>query len=180
MKVIQDPVKTCDKVYALIQSLNSQIRKRLEDPKSAGRESKSHLKLTPLVHVNQKRRFPRVFLRPAAVPQRDVGADAAALVQAGEGLPHEERPLRHQQDPRHLRLRQVRLAAQRLAGPGGHAGAVPAVARAGRHRHTAGSRRRSVPRLEDEALDTHTLPQTVQRCAYSLRRSLGLTANGSH
>lgn len=36
MKVIQDPVKTCDKVYALIQSLNSQIRKRLEDPKSAG------------------------------------------------------------------------------------------------------------------------------------------------
>ncbi|XP_070687432.1 inositol hexakisphosphate and diphosphoinositol-pentakisphosphate kinase 2 isoform X1 [Pempheris klunzingeri] len=35
MKIIQDPVKTCDKVYALIQSLNSQIRKRLEDPKSA-------------------------------------------------------------------------------------------------------------------------------------------------
>ncbi|XP_068458539.1 inositol hexakisphosphate and diphosphoinositol-pentakisphosphate kinase 1 isoform X3 [Clinocottus analis] len=35
MKVIQDPVKTCDKVYALIQCLNSQIRKRLEDPKSA-------------------------------------------------------------------------------------------------------------------------------------------------
>ncbi|XP_034091803.1 inositol hexakisphosphate and diphosphoinositol-pentakisphosphate kinase 1 isoform X4 [Gymnodraco acuticeps] len=35
MKIIQNPVKTCDKVYALIQSLNSQIRKRLEDPKSA-------------------------------------------------------------------------------------------------------------------------------------------------
>ncbi|KAM7397092.1 hypothetical protein PAMP_020089 [Pampus punctatissimus] len=35
MKVIQNPVKTCDKVYALIQSLNSQIRKRLEDPKSS-------------------------------------------------------------------------------------------------------------------------------------------------
>ncbi|KAM8892590.1 inositol hexakisphosphate and diphosphoinositol-pentakisphosphate kinase 1 isoform 2-T2 [Spinachia spinachia] len=35
MKVIQDPVQTCDKVYALIQSLNSQIRKRLENPKSA-------------------------------------------------------------------------------------------------------------------------------------------------
>ncbi|XP_034541757.1 inositol hexakisphosphate and diphosphoinositol-pentakisphosphate kinase 2-like isoform X2 [Notolabrus celidotus] len=35
MKVIQNPVKTCDKVYTLIQSLNSQIRKRLEDPKSA-------------------------------------------------------------------------------------------------------------------------------------------------
>ncbi|XP_043981446.1 inositol hexakisphosphate and diphosphoinositol-pentakisphosphate kinase 2 isoform X6 [Gambusia affinis] len=35
MKVIENPVKTCDKVYALIQSLNSQIRKRLEDPKSA-------------------------------------------------------------------------------------------------------------------------------------------------
>lgn len=37
MKIIQNPVKTCDKVYALIQSLTSQIRKRLEDPKSAGK-----------------------------------------------------------------------------------------------------------------------------------------------
>nr|XP_054599071.1 inositol hexakisphosphate and diphosphoinositol-pentakisphosphate kinase 1 isoform X2 [Nothobranchius furzeri] len=35
MKVIENPVKTCDKVYALIQSLTSQIRKRLEDPKSS-------------------------------------------------------------------------------------------------------------------------------------------------
>ncbi|XP_013876733.1 inositol hexakisphosphate and diphosphoinositol-pentakisphosphate kinase 2 [Austrofundulus limnaeus] len=35
MKVIENPVKTCDKVYALIQSLTSQIRKKLEDPKSA-------------------------------------------------------------------------------------------------------------------------------------------------
>ncbi|XP_028971172.2 inositol hexakisphosphate and diphosphoinositol-pentakisphosphate kinase 2 isoform X5 [Esox lucius] len=35
MKIIGNPVRTCDKVYALIQSLNSQIRKRLEDPKSA-------------------------------------------------------------------------------------------------------------------------------------------------
>ncbi|XP_041853052.1 inositol hexakisphosphate and diphosphoinositol-pentakisphosphate kinase 1 isoform X1 [Melanotaenia boesemani] len=35
MKVIENPVKTCDKVYALIQNLTSQIRKRLEDPKSA-------------------------------------------------------------------------------------------------------------------------------------------------
>ncbi|XP_057692366.1 inositol hexakisphosphate and diphosphoinositol-pentakisphosphate kinase 2-like isoform X6 [Corythoichthys intestinalis] len=35
MKIIQNPVKTCDKVYALIQSLTSQIRKRLEDPKSS-------------------------------------------------------------------------------------------------------------------------------------------------
>ncbi|CAN9498828.1 unnamed protein product [Ophioblennius macclurei] len=35
MKVIENPVKTCDKVYALIQNLTSQIRRRLEDPKSA-------------------------------------------------------------------------------------------------------------------------------------------------
>uniref|UniRef100_A0A8B9K4J0 Inositol hexakisphosphate and diphosphoinositol-pentakisphosphate kinase n=1 Tax=Astyanax mexicanus TaxID=7994 RepID=A0A8B9K4J0_ASTMX len=35
MKIIGNPVKTCDQVYALIQSLNCQIRKRLEDPKSA-------------------------------------------------------------------------------------------------------------------------------------------------
>ena len=43
MKIIQNPVKTCDKVYALIQSLNSQIRKRLEDPKSAGSVNLLHL-----------------------------------------------------------------------------------------------------------------------------------------
>lgn len=36
MKAVQNPVKTCDKVYSLIQSLIGQIQKRLEDPKSAG------------------------------------------------------------------------------------------------------------------------------------------------
>ncbi|XP_053176017.1 inositol hexakisphosphate and diphosphoinositol-pentakisphosphate kinase 1 isoform X1 [Scomber japonicus] len=35
MNILQNPVKTCDKVYALIQNLNAQIRKRLEDPKSS-------------------------------------------------------------------------------------------------------------------------------------------------
>ncbi|XP_045063810.1 inositol hexakisphosphate and diphosphoinositol-pentakisphosphate kinase 2 isoform X2 [Coregonus clupeaformis] len=35
MKIIGNPVRTCDQVYALIQSLTSQIRRRLEDPKSA-------------------------------------------------------------------------------------------------------------------------------------------------
>ncbi|KAM9167743.1 inositol hexakisphosphate and diphosphoinositol-pentakisphosphate kinase 2 isoform 2-T2 [Mergus octosetaceus] len=35
MQVIKNPVKTCDKVYSLIQSLTSQIRQRMEDPKSA-------------------------------------------------------------------------------------------------------------------------------------------------
>ncbi|XP_043566069.1 inositol hexakisphosphate and diphosphoinositol-pentakisphosphate kinase 2 isoform X11 [Chiloscyllium plagiosum] len=35
MQLIKNPVKTCDKVYALIQSLTSQIRQRMEDPKSA-------------------------------------------------------------------------------------------------------------------------------------------------
>ncbi|XP_076877618.1 inositol hexakisphosphate and diphosphoinositol-pentakisphosphate kinase 1 isoform X8 [Brachyhypopomus gauderio] len=35
MKTIQNPVRTCDKVHALIQSLTRQIRSRLEDPKSA-------------------------------------------------------------------------------------------------------------------------------------------------
>ncbi|NWR78544.1 VIP2 kinase, partial [Centropus unirufus] len=35
MQFIKNPVKTCDKVYSLIQSLTSQIRQRMEDPKSA-------------------------------------------------------------------------------------------------------------------------------------------------
>uniref|UniRef100_A0A4W5RLW3 Inositol hexakisphosphate and diphosphoinositol-pentakisphosphate kinase n=1 Tax=Hucho hucho TaxID=62062 RepID=A0A4W5RLW3_9TELE len=34
MRIVENPVKTCDQVYTLIQSLTSQIRKRLEDPKS--------------------------------------------------------------------------------------------------------------------------------------------------
>ncbi|XP_063053661.1 inositol hexakisphosphate and diphosphoinositol-pentakisphosphate kinase 2 isoform X6 [Engraulis encrasicolus] len=35
MKIINNPVQTCDQVYALIQSLTCQIRRKLEDPKSA-------------------------------------------------------------------------------------------------------------------------------------------------
>ncbi|XP_058238371.1 inositol hexakisphosphate and diphosphoinositol-pentakisphosphate kinase 2 isoform X4 [Hemibagrus wyckioides] len=35
MKAVENPVKTCNKVYSLIQSLISQIEKKLEDPKSA-------------------------------------------------------------------------------------------------------------------------------------------------
>ncbi|XP_019722924.1 inositol hexakisphosphate and diphosphoinositol-pentakisphosphate kinase 2 isoform X2 [Hippocampus comes] len=35
MKIVQNPVATCDQVYTLIQSLTAQIRKRMEDPKSA-------------------------------------------------------------------------------------------------------------------------------------------------
>nr|XP_048298087.1 inositol hexakisphosphate and diphosphoinositol-pentakisphosphate kinase 2 isoform X8 [Myodes glareolus] len=35
MHLIKNPVKTCDKVYSLIQSLTSQIRHRMEDPKSS-------------------------------------------------------------------------------------------------------------------------------------------------
>ncbi|KAI1904127.1 hypothetical protein AGOR_G00002490 [Albula goreensis] len=35
MRTVENPVRTCDQVYTLIQSLTSQIRKRLEDPKSA-------------------------------------------------------------------------------------------------------------------------------------------------
>uniref|UniRef100_A0A8C1G7Z7 Inositol hexakisphosphate and diphosphoinositol-pentakisphosphate kinase n=1 Tax=Cyprinus carpio TaxID=7962 RepID=A0A8C1G7Z7_CYPCA len=35
MKAVENPVNMCDQVYTLVQSLTSQIRKRLEDPKSA-------------------------------------------------------------------------------------------------------------------------------------------------
>ncbi|KAF7659664.1 hypothetical protein LDENG_00294260 [Lucifuga dentata] len=34
MKMVQNPVATCDQVYALIQSLTSQIREKMDDPKS--------------------------------------------------------------------------------------------------------------------------------------------------
>ncbi|XP_026996820.2 inositol hexakisphosphate and diphosphoinositol-pentakisphosphate kinase 2 isoform X4 [Tachysurus fulvidraco] len=35
MQMIKNPVKTCDKVYSLIQNLTLQIRERMENPKSA-------------------------------------------------------------------------------------------------------------------------------------------------
>ncbi|KAM3940665.1 inositol hexakisphosphate and diphosphoinositol-pentakisphosphate kinase 2 isoform 2-T2 [Leptodactylus fuscus] len=35
MQIIKNPVKTCDKVYSVIQSLTSQIRQKMEDPKYA-------------------------------------------------------------------------------------------------------------------------------------------------
>lgn len=35
MQMLKNPVKTCDKVYSLIQNLTLQIRRRMEDPKSA-------------------------------------------------------------------------------------------------------------------------------------------------
>ncbi|XP_073402265.1 inositol hexakisphosphate and diphosphoinositol-pentakisphosphate kinase 2 isoform X3 [Dendrobates tinctorius] len=35
MQIIKNPVKTCDKVYSLIQSLTTQIRQKMEDPKYA-------------------------------------------------------------------------------------------------------------------------------------------------
>ncbi|TRY90408.1 hypothetical protein DNTS_025321, partial [Danionella cerebrum] len=35
MQMIKNPVKTCDKVYSLIQNLTLQIRQRMENPKSA-------------------------------------------------------------------------------------------------------------------------------------------------
>ncbi|KAM3874341.1 inositol hexakisphosphate and diphosphoinositol-pentakisphosphate kinase 2 [Diretmus argenteus] len=35
MEMIKNPVKTCDKVYSLIQNLTLQIRQRMEDPKSS-------------------------------------------------------------------------------------------------------------------------------------------------
>lgn len=36
MMFIQNPVEVCNQVFALIENLTSQIKKRLEDPKSAG------------------------------------------------------------------------------------------------------------------------------------------------
>lgn len=44
MRVIVNPVKTCDQVHTLIKSLTCQICKRLEDPKSAGWSSLSSYK----------------------------------------------------------------------------------------------------------------------------------------
>ncbi|CAJ0924179.1 unnamed protein product [Ranitomeya imitator] len=48
MESIKNPVKTCDLVFSLIENLTSQIRQRLEDPKSAAmdqaREGFSHEK----------------------------------------------------------------------------------------------------------------------------------------
>lgn len=36
MSVIQNPVKVCDQVFALIENLTHQIRERMQDPSSVG------------------------------------------------------------------------------------------------------------------------------------------------
>lgn len=65
MKIVENPVATCDQVYALIQSLTSQIRKRMEDPKSAG-EQKSSISFkiftfnTPHLNCNETVRWPKI------------------------------------------------------------------------------------------------------------------------
>lgn len=55
MKIVQNPVATCDQVYALIQSLTSQIRKRMEDPKSAGKKGPllfhSSGRIDPIINI---------------------------------------------------------------------------------------------------------------------------------
>lgn len=58
MHLIKNPVKTCDKVYSLIQSLTSQIRHRMEDPKSSGKyyffECKTESTVIFLVNIKNK------------------------------------------------------------------------------------------------------------------------------
>ena len=78
------------------------------------------------------------FPRHPVVPQRDAGADVAPLVQTGEGLQNEERTIQHQQDPGHLRLHQVRRAAQQLPQARPHDGDLPPLQGLGRHRHPTG------------------------------------------
>ena len=36
MAIIQNPVKVCDQVFALIENLTHQIQERMQDPKSVG------------------------------------------------------------------------------------------------------------------------------------------------
>ena len=77
--------------------------------------------------------------RSQAVQWWVLGAADTALGQAGEGLPAEERAVWDQQDPRHLRLHQVRPPAQ-PANPAVRTGsrALHVLQSAGRHHHTPG------------------------------------------
>lgn len=49
--MIKNPVKTCDKVYSLIQNLTLQIRQRMEDPKSAGTQPEQQGKISVLIQL---------------------------------------------------------------------------------------------------------------------------------
>ncbi|KAK3550269.1 hypothetical protein QTP86_021323 [Hemibagrus guttatus] len=51
MQMIKNPVKTCDKVYSLIQNLTLQIRQRMEDPKSAGTHPEQQGKISVLIQL---------------------------------------------------------------------------------------------------------------------------------
>ena len=129
--------------------------------------------------------------RPEAVPRRVVGAADPSLGQAGEGLPHEEQPLRHQQDPRHLRLHQVRPAAQPAhAAVRARRGALHVLQGSRRHRHPTGrspvhnQRTLQYERAEElfmcsKALADIVIPQVGRRCTTSARCSTSAPRSSS-
>ena len=94
--------------------------------------------------------------RRRAVPRRNVGADGAPLGQDREGLLHEEQKLRHLEDTGHLRLHQVRPAAQPAHAPvrpGGGAVHLGEVSRG--HRDPAGVRADHAREADDRAGHLH-------------------------
>nr|ACA57907.1 histidine acid phosphatase domain containing 2A isoform 2 (predicted) [Plecturocebus moloch] len=52
MTIIQNPVKVCDQVFALIENLTHQIRERMQDPRSVGRHVRTRLYFTSESHVH--------------------------------------------------------------------------------------------------------------------------------
>ncbi|XP_078139976.1 inositol hexakisphosphate and diphosphoinositol-pentakisphosphate kinase 1 [Centroberyx gerrardi] len=87
MKIVENPVTTCDQVYALIQSLTSQIRKRMEDPKSAGEDLSSEERFHVELHfspgvkgVEEEENAPMGFgFRPASAENGQKHTDPGSL-----------------------------------------------------------------------------------------------------
>jgi len=54
MKIVENPVSVCNQVYTLVKSLTAQIRRRMEDPTSAGEWTRpppcSHSHSTQIIH----------------------------------------------------------------------------------------------------------------------------------
>ncbi len=76
MQMIKNPVKTCDKVYSLIQNLTLQIRQRMEDPKSAGRHDVNNCACFKQIHFNPAYSQSVIFINKTHLKTTAVGQSA--------------------------------------------------------------------------------------------------------
>ncbi len=165
MKFIVNPFRTCEKIFNLMLSLVERIKDLRDDPKTVDDGKFEHTKTNHVLRSTKASSSSLfcctdkntckshddkctstvlasevLFCRKGLVPQRVLGADDTPLEQVAERLQTEDRFVRHQQDSGHLRLHQVRSAAQQQGDKRRGAGSAAHSQQGhGRHRNSAGN-----------------------------------------